>query len=337
MSERRCRLGIVGGLRRDYYITAEGSTFLGIPGGHGLYAAAGARVWCDELALYARIGPGIPLTDLADLERAGIHPTSPSRRFEEPDPRRFFAYLTPEHRQGSNPAGHFLRIGRPLPKDLLDYPSPVDEGRSGILGGPDTFLPDDLPSEAISDGCFHLCPADYRTHLLLPPHLRAHGARRITLDPAPGYDGPHYASAMREILSGLDAFLPSAEEAREILRPKEMGPFEAAEALAAMGCDAIAIKYGPGGSCVWDRRLGRGWHVPAYPARATDITGAGDAYAGGFLAGLAQDEGVLEAALKGTVSASLAIEGSGAFYPLGALPGLARARLEALRPLVRPA
>jgi len=104
-----------------------------------------------------------------------------------------------------------------------------------------------------------------------------------------------------------------------------------------MGCRFVAIKHGAGGSCIWDREQARGWHVPAYPARVRDVTGAGDAYCGGFLAGLCGQGDALEAALMGTVSASLAIEGSGAVYPLGALPGLARARLEALRPLVRPA
>ena len=330
-------MGIIGGLRRDYYITAEGTTYLGIPGGHGLYAAVGARVWCDEVALFSRMGPGIPESDLAHIGVAGIRMMAPSREFEALELRRFFAYVTREHRLGSNPAAHFLRIGRPLPKDLLGYPAPDTEQATRILGGLDSFLPDDLMAERLSAGCFHLCPADFRTHLLLPAHLRGSGARLITLDPAPFYEGMDYASALRDIISGLDAFLPSAEEAREVFRPQEMGPFETAEALASFGCGAVAVKHGAGGSCVWDGKLGRGWHVPAYPARVLDITGAGDAYCGGFLAGLWEGGDALEAALKGTVSASLAIEGSGAFYPLDAHPGLARARLEALRPLVRPA
>jgi len=42
----------------------------------------------------------------------------------------------------------------------------------------------------------------------------------------------------------------------------------------------------------------------------------------------------LAAVLHGNVSASLVIEGSGPFYALEALPGLAQARLEALRDAV---
>jgi hypothetical protein len=43
----------------------------------------------------------------------------------------------------------------------------------------------------------------------------------------------------------------------------------------------------------------------------------------------------VRAVLHGSVSASLTIEGSGAFHALDALPGLAQARLDALSGLVR--
>ncbi|WP_322808043.1 PfkB family carbohydrate kinase, partial [Thermanaerothrix sp.] len=65
-----------------------------------------------------------------------------------------------------------------------------------------------------------------------------------------------------------------------------------------------------------------------------DPTGAGDAFCGGFLAGYRQTYDPLAAVLHGNVSASLVIEGSGPFYALEALPGLAQARLEALRDAV---
>jgi hypothetical protein len=43
----------------------------------------------------------------------------------------------------------------------------------------------------------------------------------------------------------------------------------------------------------------------------------------------------LEAAIHGNVSASLKVEGSGPFYPLDVLPGLAQARLRAVKELTR--
>jgi ribokinase len=75
--------------------------------------------------------------------------------------------------------------------------------------------------------------------------------------------------------------------------------------------------------------------VPGYPSRFLDPTGAGDAFCGGFLAGYAATRDPLLAAMHGNISASFCIEGSGAFYLLDAMPGLAQARLQSLAGLVR--
>jgi sugar/nucleoside kinase (ribokinase family) len=58
--------------------------------------------------------------------------------------------------------------------------------------------------------------------------------------------------------------------------------------------------------------------VPVVSVRAVDPTGAGDAFCGGFLAGVCATGDVLMAARQGAVSASFAIERNG-------LDGLARA------------
>ena len=66
-----------------------------------------------------------------------------------------------------------------------------------------------------------------------------------------------------------------------------------------------------------------------------DPNGAGDAFCGGFLAGYRLTYEPLQAALYGNIAASLVVEGNGPFFALDALPGLAGARLEALRQSVR--
>jgi sugar/nucleoside kinase (ribokinase family) len=86
---------------------------------------------------------------------------------------------------------------------------------------------------------------------------------------------------------------------------------------------------------VYDVKGQHRWELPAYPSRPADPTGAGDAFCGGFLAGYKKTYEPLPAAMYGNVSASLNVEGSGAFYPLDVLSGLAAARLDALKDLVR--
>jgi sugar/nucleoside kinase (ribokinase family) len=77
------------------------------------------------------------------------------------------------------------------------------------------------------------------------------------------------------------------------------------------------------------------FEIPAYPARLADLTGAGFAFDGGFLAGYCRNYDPLDGVFHGSVSASLKVEGSGAFYPLEVMPGLAEARLNAVRGLMR--
>ena len=108
-----------------------------------------------------------------------------------------------------------------------------------------------------------------------------------------------------------------------------------AEVLGGYGCELVVIKRGAQGQWLYDAMGKHRWEIPAYSSRMADPTGAGDAFCGGFLAGYRETYDPLEAALHGNVSASLKVEGSGAFYPLDVMPGLAQARLEVLRDLVR--
>jgi sugar/nucleoside kinase (ribokinase family) len=108
-----------------------------------------------------------------------------------------------------------------------------------------------------------------------------------------------------------------------------------AEKLCEYGCEIVVVKRGVQGQMIYDSKSKRRWELPAYPSRMADPTGAGDAFCGGYLAGFVKTNDPLEAALYGSVSASLKVEGTGPFYPLDVLPGLAEARLNAIRQLAR--
>jgi sugar/nucleoside kinase (ribokinase family) len=108
-----------------------------------------------------------------------------------------------------------------------------------------------------------------------------------------------------------------------------------ADELAELGCEIIVIKRGGRGQLVYERSSHARWTIPAYPARVRCLNGAGDAFCGGFLAGFRTAYDPLQAALQGNISASLAIEGTDPFYALDCMPGLAQARLEALRDMIR--
>jgi len=145
-------------------------------------------------------------------------------------------------------------------------------------------------------------------------------------------------TARRELpalLNGVTAFLPSQEELENLFWGETYDLWEMAEAVSMFGCEYVVIKCGALGQLLYVADTRRKWEIPAYPARLDDPTGAGDAFCGGFLAGYCRNYDPLEGVLHGNVSASLKLEGSGAFYPLDVLHGLAAARLNALKDMVR--
>jgi len=321
----------VGGLRQDYCITHEGRVFAGMLGGNAVYAAVGARIWSDSVGLISRIGSNYPADWLDDLHRHGVNLEGVRRLPDPHDTRTFYAYLSPEERVDTRPATHFLRIGSPLPKELIGYQhSTLEQGnRFGL--GPLGVRVADLPEWISSCRAVHLSPGDYLSHLSLPPHLHEVGVPQVTLDPSVMYMDPAFRRELPAIVKGLEAFLPSLMEARAYFRQERLSEWEMAEAFSAMGCPIVVIKCGARGQIVLEAAAGKRWSVPAYPARVVDVTGAGDAYCGGFLVGLQRTGDPLEAALMGSVSASLVIEGTGALFALGALPDLPQARLHSMR------
>jgi sugar/nucleoside kinase (ribokinase family) len=93
--------------------------------------------------------------------------------------------------------------------------------------------------------------------------------------------------------------------------------------LLSRGARVVAIKRGARGSIVFHSGRKGGLTVPVFQTKVVDPTGAGDAYCGGFLVGLAETAHPEVAALYGTVAASFVIEGFGAGH------SLTRTRLEA--------
>ncbi len=336
MSGELIDYAILGGLREDYCITHDERVRLGELGGNAAYAGAGAALWGQRVGLVSRVGSNYPSRWLEMLSKAGFDLQGVRILPEPQDTRTFYAYRSPEERMDTNPAYHFMRIEQQLPKELLDYRSSTEGQESTETFGPLAIRPEDLPAVVDQARAAHLAPADYLTHSLVPFHLRALGVSLISLDPSSKYMQPQFTKRLPGLIQDVDVFLPSEAEARAFFEPKPPDMWEMAEALASMGCRYVVIKRGASGQIAYDRDSNQRWQIPAYPARVQDVTGAGDAYCGGFLVGLEQTGDVVEACLRGGVSASIAIEGIGPLYCLDAAPGLPEARLEAMRQAARP-
>lgn len=331
------RFIIAGRLQRNFLILPSGKAITDITGGGALYAATGLGVWEGDIGLIGRVGEDYPQEWLAEIRRRGLSTRGVRVLPAALDVRWFATYPDPDTCYTDSPVTHYARLGLPYPKPLLGYQpesSPLDSRTQPTAH---TLRTGDFPADYLDASAAHICPLDYISHSLLPAALRQGRISTITLDPSAGYMNPTFWDDVPSIVKGLTAFLTSEEKLNALFQGRSNDLWEMAETIAGYGCELVVIKRRARGQYLYEAASKTRWMLPAYPARVSDPTGGGDSFCGGFLAGYRRTYSPLEALLYGSVSASLAVEGSGPFYALDALPGLAQARLEALRGMARKA
>jgi sugar/nucleoside kinase (ribokinase family) len=326
---------IAGRLTRDYLLPPVGLPMLDAPGGSLLYAAGGLAVWEKETGLIGRVGEDYPREWLRNLEERGLDVHGIKILPQSMDLRAFVAYTAMHERSHSNPVSHFARRALTFPKALLGYQSTEAAYEDPRQLNPDLPAVTDIPKNYHKARAVHLCPLDFVNQSQLILALKGGSIATLSLDPSPHYMKPTFWKDLRVVLQGVTIFHPSEEELRGLFWGETNDLWEMAKTICEYGCEIIVIKRGAQGQMVYDSKSKRRWEIPAYPSRMADPTGAGDAFCGGYLAGFLKTNDALEAALYGSVSASLKVEGNGPFYALDVLPGLAEARLSALRELAR--
>lgn len=133
-----------------------------------------------------------------------------------------------------------------------------------------------------------------------------HEARRrgisTSLDPSPLFAKRHHQNSGR--LEGIDYLFPNTHEA--IATTGLPSPEEASRALRSLGAKAVVVTMGADG-CLLNDESGV-IHIPAvtdFPV--TDTTGAGDGFAGGFLAVILAGGTPLQGCLVGNLVAARVI------------------------------
>jgi len=320
-----------GGMRIDYVITADRQVHLREMGGNAIYSAAGARIWGVEPGILSRVGENYPEGWLERLERAGIRTAGIREVPGWQDMRTFYRYLDLQTRDDTEPARHFAELGLTLPEDLQGYihSTPGQASQEFISLSP---RPEDLSASYLEVGAAHLAPLELPAHRALCAALASRGIH-LTLDPGERYMVPALMDEVLPFLRHVDAFLPSEQEVQSMLGNGD--PWLAACRFAEAGPQAVVVKAGSRGSFIYDCRAQRRWHVPAYPTTIVDVTGAGDAYCGGFMVGYRETGDPALAGCYGAVSASFVLEGFGALYATQFSRAQAEARLNGLRGQVR--
>ncbi|MGH2402965.1 MAG: carbohydrate kinase family protein [bacterium] len=282
----------VGGCTVDIVYAADGFTPGRQLGGNAIYAAAGARVWGLRPGVVALRGTGIPngwenMLASLEIDTGGMVPVdvpaSVTEFFYDRDGERTQRVWTPH---GS---------GAVVPYLPADTGEPIRRLR---------LAPEHIPAHYLDARGAHLAPiaGDAQREMTRALcHLDV-----LTLDPYPHVMAEWTHEDLKTLLARAAAFLPSRDEVRA--RFRDLTPEAALDRLATLARIATVIKMGRRGALVYDRVAGRRDAVPAVPVQVKDPTGAGDAFCGGFLAGLLEGRNALGAAACGAVSASFAIE-----------------------------
>lgn len=293
------RLYVLGNFTIDDVIYHRSSAWWDLPGGNVLYSAAGARTWLSEVGVLARLGRDYPDAHLRTLAERGF--VLALRRVDTPNIHTWALYEAGTNRfvNHIDSGGHH---------DMSIRPEEIDESHRRA----EAYHVASMPTEI---------QLDLVRALKRPNNL-------VSLDPHVDYLRRGDAT-LESILRTVDCFLPSREEAR--LTYGADRPEEAARSFAAAGPRAVAIKLADEGSLVYDRFTAHMVHVPAINVKVTDVTGAGDGYCGGFIAGMLLTGDPVEAALHATVSASYTVESRGALGVAIAPRDESLSRLVALR------
>ena len=329
---------IIGKLQREFVLPLSGKPVIDGPGGNLLYAACGLAIWENQGGLVSKVGEEYPRNWIGQAKKGGFDVRGIKILPESIDVRYFCAFQEGDDNPSLNsPISHFARLDLPFPHALLEYAPPLAKLDSRSTPSVWTIRSPDIPDDYFDATAVHLCPIDYLTHTLLPSTFRQGNTTTITIDPSENYMQPSFWDDIPSVVKGTTAFLTSENKLRSLFKGRSTDLWEMAEVLGGHGCEIIVIKRRSKGQWVYEHASRKRWTIPAYVTRVVNPLGAGDAFCGGFLYGYTKSYDALEATLYGNISASLSIEGTGPFYALDSLPGLAQARLDSLRELVAKA
>jgi ribokinase len=172
---------------------------------------------------------------------------------------------------------------------------------------------DELPDEVFEPPDVLLVSLEVPNDVVLRTIERAHAAgMRVVLNPAPA--SPALVST--GILAKVDLLTPNQTEA-EILTARG-GTSEhsgLAEALGDLGVKSVVLTLGDQGCLVLEGKTRT--LLPSHRVEAVDTVGAGDAFNGALVVGLAEGLSLVEAATRANAAAAIAVTRPGA---QGALP-----------------
>ena len=297
-------LVLMGNLLVDDIVLTDGRTLLGEPGGAVLHTALAASLWGCRVGIVSIAGSDYPSFALDELSRRGVD-LAGIRHLNRPGGR---AWLL--HEPSARRVIHHL-----------DCPSHADISP----------LMTDLPVAWQSARGIHLAPMPLDRQLQLARGVTiAAPASFISLYP---FDliCDEAAARWQAPLAHVDALFAGTDDLR-----LSQDPATAITAIAGDRLRLLVLKQAERGGSLLDLHGDTNCRWEARVNRVMDVTGAGDAFAGGFLAGWLAGADLPVSLAQGVVAASFAVEDWGSRGLGQATPSRARERLRHWFPELAP-
>ncbi|MCP4422475.1 MAG: hypothetical protein GY805_38180 [Chloroflexi bacterium] len=264
----------------DDIIFPDGKTSMNTIGGAGLHALVGIRVWSDRVGYAAAVGEDLDAQHRHALTRFGLDLSGLVVRDGFSTPRYWLVMEWDDRR---------TEISR---TEVTDFK------RMRVS-------PQDLPISYRQARGFHISWGSVPEVRDLFIELRRTNPNVIIVYELATSNMRESVGEFQHMLPHLSLFSPNIKEASALTG--HANPETICDTLLDWGAPLVALRMGAKGSLVKTKN-GEGWRLPAVPTEIVDMTGAGNSYCGGFLTGLGDGLSILEASLRGVVSASFALE-----------------------------
>ena len=279
MTAGRPDLICIGSVFIDDIVYPDGRTVMGVLGGGAVHAAAGMAIWGERPGLAARIGKGTPAYVRPLLEHYfNLEGMSP---IDYPQIRAWQVFEEDGMRR------ELLRVD--IAQPFRDGPAPKD-------------LP---PSWKAAKGLYLVLDGTnfvrWRNQYPQP---------QLMWEPNQPYMVREHAAEFKKLLMRNDIVSPNLLEARAIYG--HLNPESLVREMLANGTEIAVLRMAEQGSLVATKANPTPTHIPAVPIEhIVDVTGAGNAYCGAFLAGWIRTGDAVQAARWGAVAGSFSLESTG--------------------------
>ena len=182
-----------------------------------------------------------------------------------------------------------------------------------VMGTNATFCFEDVPQDVVRNadfvhiGGFYLMPKFDGEDTVKTLKVAREGKAITTMDIL-GIKQDNMAEKILPAMPYLDYFMPNLEEAQMITGLTDLD--ELCDFFLNAGAKHVVLKMGARGSLIKDKK-GMRLRIPAFKVEVVDTTGCGDAWTGGFIAGLSRGMTIEEAAQLASACGSLVATGLG--------------------------